>query len=259
MTLWRGRWQNFIALLREKLNFANLRPHLLVGYFWAALLNSKDWEEIFRRKKLMCNHVNNTVAFNFTTRKRSCGKVMFLHLSVSHSVHRGVCMMSLLVWLLDPMFLLGREFSVSGPMFLPGEGLSLVPCSFWGSLSWFHVPSWGVSLTKPPWSSSYVPSGGGAVCLTETPWTEIPMYSKEQGLHILLECILVGQMLFFSGRDCIFTTGQFLTFGHVIKKLFHSQKCNFCHWKNITFVTENITIVMVFDLVLKPWLEHKYR
>ena len=25
-----------------------------------------------------------------TTRKRSCGKVMFLHLSVSHSVHRGV-------------------------------------------------------------------------------------------------------------------------------------------------------------------------
>ena len=25
-----------------------------------------------------------------TARKRSCGKVMFLHLSVSHSVHRGV-------------------------------------------------------------------------------------------------------------------------------------------------------------------------
>ena len=24
-----------------------------------------------------------------TARKRSCGKVMFLHLSVSHSVHRG--------------------------------------------------------------------------------------------------------------------------------------------------------------------------
>ena len=26
----------------------------------------------------------------FTVRKRRCGKVMFLHLSVSHSVHRGV-------------------------------------------------------------------------------------------------------------------------------------------------------------------------
>ena len=25
-----------------------------------------------------------------TVRKRSCGKVMFLHLSVSHSLHRGV-------------------------------------------------------------------------------------------------------------------------------------------------------------------------
>ena len=27
-----------------------------------------------------------------TVRKRSCGKVMFLHLSVSHSVHRRVCL-----------------------------------------------------------------------------------------------------------------------------------------------------------------------
>ena len=26
----------------------------------------------------------------FTVRKRSCGKVIFLHLSVSHSVHRGI-------------------------------------------------------------------------------------------------------------------------------------------------------------------------
>ena len=29
---------------------------------------------------------------SFTARKRSCGKVMFLHLTVSHSVHRAVCM-----------------------------------------------------------------------------------------------------------------------------------------------------------------------
>ena len=27
----------------------------------------------------------------FTVRKRSCRKVMFLHMSVNHSVHRGVC------------------------------------------------------------------------------------------------------------------------------------------------------------------------
>ena len=39
----------------------------------------------------------------FTARKRSCGKVMFLHLSVSHSVHRGgLCMMSLPVWQTNP-------------------------------------------------------------------------------------------------------------------------------------------------------------
>ena len=50
------------------------------------------------------------------------GKVMFLHLSVSHSVQRGdLCMMSLPVWLPGPMFFLGVH--VSGPMFLPGGGL----------------------------------------------------------------------------------------------------------------------------------------
>ena len=31
-----------------------------------------------------------TLNVYFTARKRSCGKVMFLHLSVSHSVYRGV-------------------------------------------------------------------------------------------------------------------------------------------------------------------------
>ena len=54
-----------------------------------------------------------------TARKRSCGKVMFLHLYVSPSIHAGgLCMMSLLVWLPGPLFLLG--VSVSGPIFLPG-------------------------------------------------------------------------------------------------------------------------------------------
>ena len=50
------------------------------------------------------------------------GKVMFLHLSVSHSVHGGLCMMSLPVWLPGPMFLLG------------------------GLCPWSHVPSLGVSV-----------------------------------------------------------------------------------------------------------------
>ena len=64
-------------------------------------------------------------------------KVMFLRLSVSHSLHReregtgAICMMSLPVWL-------------------------LVLCSFWGCLClWCHVPS-GVSVSGPmflPWGS----------------------------------------------------------------------------------------------------------
>ena len=40
------------------------------------------------RDKLLLAH---TVNLFITVRKRCCGKVMFLHLSVSHSVHRGVC------------------------------------------------------------------------------------------------------------------------------------------------------------------------
>ena len=38
-----------------------------------------------------CRIFGNTNVI-FTARKRSCGKVMFLHLTVSHSVHRAACM-----------------------------------------------------------------------------------------------------------------------------------------------------------------------
>ena len=67
---------------------------------------------------------------------------MFLHLSVSHSVNRGgrgLCMMSLHVWLPGPIFL------------LEVESLSLAPCSLQVDLClWSHVPSWGVSLIETP-------------------------------------------------------------------------------------------------------------
>ena len=49
---------------------------------------------ILKAKLLNCNQIlglvtdQNYVAF-ITVLKRSCGKVMFLHLSVSHSVHGG--------------------------------------------------------------------------------------------------------------------------------------------------------------------------
>ena len=117
----------------------------------------------------------------FTARKRSCGKVMFLHPSVSHSVHRGgLCMMSLLSgWLVPCSF---QGVSVSGPMFLLGVCL------------WSHVPC-GVSV----WGSL---SGGGgfcpgSLCQGDSPGQKPPrerphlLFGKERAVHILLECIFV--------------------------------------------------------------------
>ena len=71
-----------------------------------------------------------------TARKRSCGKVMFLHLSVSHSVNRGEgspydVTSCLAAWSNIPS---GGRVSVSGSMFLAGGFLSLVSCSFFGGL-----------------------------------------------------------------------------------------------------------------------------
>ena len=106
----------------------------------------------------------------FTVRKRSCGKVMFLHLSVSYSVHGGRCLPQCMLgyppWagtpslgrhppcrrllqrtvriLLECILVLiffssaqGRGLCMSLPFCLwshvPSRGsLSLVPCSFWG-------------------------------------------------------------------------------------------------------------------------------
>ena len=61
----------------------------------------------------------------FTAGKRSCGKVMFLHLSVSHSVHMGsgggLCMMSF------------RNSCLAAWFHVP-LGVCLVPCFFWRGL-----------------------------------------------------------------------------------------------------------------------------
>ena len=74
----------------------------------------------------------------FTARKRSLGQGK-VFTPVCSSVHMGVlCMMSLPVWLPDPMFLLG--VSVPGPMVLPG---GLCP----GSLYLYGDP---LPLPRPP-------------------------------------------------------------------------------------------------------------
>ena len=88
--------------------------------------------KMWTRQNLLSYPFESLIWVIFTACKRSCGKVMFLHLSVSHSVHRGRRSLydvtsCLATWshvpsgtipVSGPMFLLG--VSVSGPMFLPG-------------------------------------------------------------------------------------------------------------------------------------------
>ena len=70
---------------------------------------------------IICATKGEKVLFIISARKRSLGKVMFSESFVCPNRRRGLCMMSLPVWLPGAMFLLGS--------------LSLVPCSFQGSLS----------------------------------------------------------------------------------------------------------------------------
>ena len=50
--------------------------------------------ECILASNIFCDSFKHTLDMMhiFTVRKRICGKVMFLHLSVSHSVHGGVCL-----------------------------------------------------------------------------------------------------------------------------------------------------------------------
>ena len=91
-----------------------------------------------------------------------------------HSVHggRGLCMMSLPVWLTGPMFLLGRG------------SLSLVPCSFQGGL----CPGCGGSLVWGPLSGGLVSLLGG-LCPGNTLSRDTP-YSNKQTVHILQNAFL---------------------------------------------------------------------
>ena len=116
---------------------------------------------------------------HFYRPQRSCGKVMLLHLSVSHSVHRreGVsvpaCTTGHMTW--------GSLFG-----WVSVQGVSVQGVSVWGGVSVQGVPVRGVSVQ-------------GGLCLMvsvqgvsvrETPQTETPLYGNERVLHILLECIL---------------------------------------------------------------------
>ena len=109
-----------------------------------------------------------------TISERSLGQSnVFTHMC--HSVHggRGLCMLSLPVWLTGPMFLLGRE------------SLSLVPCSFQGGLcpGCGGVSCLGVSVGG---KGSVL---GGGPCQGDTPSRDTP-YGNKQAVHILQNAFL---------------------------------------------------------------------
>ena len=121
-----------------------------------------------------------------TTRKRSCGKVMFLHLFVSHSVQRGnFCMMSLPVWLPGLMFLPGGLCLWSH---VPSRAsVSLVPCFFWG----VSVQGLCPSRQRPPGYRS----PGQRPSLTKTPWTETSCMVKSGWYAFYLNASLLTAIL----------------------------------------------------------------
>ena len=129
--------------------------------------------------ELICHSVTDTNGFLawldllITALKRSLGKGNVF-------TQFCLCVMSLPVWL-------------PGPMFLPGESLYVVPCSFWqrGLCLWSHVPSRGLCL----WS--HVPARHPSQRPPHpTPWTETsldwdtPRYHKERAVRSLQECLL---------------------------------------------------------------------
>ena len=133
-------------------------------------------------------------------RKRSCGKVTFLHLSVSHSVHRkGVESLHgvtscLAAWSHVPSgggplswrgLCLGGSLSrgVSVPRSL-SRGVSV-----WGSLS-------GRSPQKEHGTRDRDPPGQRPLDRNPLGQRPPPLYGKEQAVCILLECILVVQIEF---------------------------------------------------------------
>ena len=88
---WRGctfTWLEFWILVTYTSSEIWINPSNL----WILGWDYTDWTAL-HPQYLANNRVRGTEVYIlyvvFTARKRSCGKVMFLHLSVSHSVHRG--------------------------------------------------------------------------------------------------------------------------------------------------------------------------
>ena len=131
-------------------------------------------------------------AFNYYCPQHSCGKIMFLHLSVSHSVHRGV-----------------------------------YPSMYWGR----HPPGADISQhalgQTNQWADTLWADANRQTPRADTPQVDTPTLGRwllMRTVRILLECILVWRLLFglthwYSFLFSLNTRRVWETLCHVVKML----------------------------------------
>ena len=156
----------------------------------------------------------------FTVRKRSCGKVIFLHLSVSHSVHRGVsaqCMLGI------------HHPQADSP---PGQ-----------------TPSWADPPGRPPWADTP----------RQTPRDRHPPPPRRwlllRTIRVLLECILVTCFVSQKGAKFtydIFATHAFCTNHRHYWSAMQPHRTLNCNWKAYNFcLVANILSTALVSTVLE--------
>ena len=104
-----------------------------------------------------------------------CGKVMFLHLSVNHSVHKGVCIPACNGWGCVSQHAMGGVC-----LWVKG-----------GTPPWADTPRADPSGHKPPWADT-------TPIWADTTTRQIPPPPRRQlkrAVCILLQCILVNRTL----------------------------------------------------------------
>ena len=85
---------SYVANKEENYKYANTKLALMPLLAILCVRENPDWMliswRLLRGSPSWPTDVASEVPLLITVRKQSCGKVMFLHLSVSHSIHRGV-------------------------------------------------------------------------------------------------------------------------------------------------------------------------
>ena len=129
----------------------------------------------------------------FTVRKRSCGKVIFLHLSVSHSVHRG----DTLPRQVPPS---GRYTPRAGTPPPPWQVFPLPPGQVHPPGQVYPPGRYTPRQVHPPRQVHHPPGRYTPQAGTPTP----PRQSLQRTVRILLECFLVKIIVRIRNSDLHF-------------------------------------------------------